>query len=425
MYRNLLFVLISFFLVACTSSKTIVTYPNYQQQKSNDFDLRIMQAYNYEYFNQYKEARNEFLALFNDYNITIFLENAFLLTLVNDLDKKEEINNISKPYLDKNDNLKRLSTLYALNSNNIKDAQKLGKELLNKKNDDPRNLELYGDILMRQNHLKDAIKYYRLAYNQIQNEEILFKLIGVYAILNDTLNVKKLLENSKKIYGCTLKTCVLLAKIYNDEKNEKALREIYIELYDITKNKNFILALIELLNSQDKNQEALQIALKYNVDDDIKLYLYQRLKLYTKAKELSVQIYEHTRNKEYLLRAAVFEFEGANLEKKITPKLVNSVREKFARAIDEKSDALYLNYYGYLLIDYDLDIKKGMQLVELALKQDPQNFYYLDSLAWGYYKLGDCDKAWDILKQTLVDKEFANSDESKAHIKAIKACKNQ
>ncbi|MGI7363814.1 ATP-dependent nuclease subunit B, partial [Campylobacter jejuni] len=55
-------------------------------------------------------------------------------------------------------------------------------------------------------------------------------------------------------------------------------------------------------------------------------------------------------------------------------------------------------------------------------KKEPQNLYYLDSLAWGYYKQGDCKKAWEILKQTLEDKEFANSDESKAHAKAIKAC---
>lgn len=110
------------------------------------------------------------------------------------------------------------------------------------------------------------------------------------------------------------------------------------------------------------------------------------------------------------------------MNKKITPQVVALVSEKFSNAIDENSDDLYLNYYGYLLINYDLDLKKGMKLVELALKKEPQNLYYLDSLAWGYYKQGDCKKAWEILKQTLEDKEFANSYESKAHAKAIKAC---
>ena len=67
-------------------------------------------------------------------------------------------------------------------------------------------------------------------------------------------------------------------------------------------------------------------------------------------------------------------------------------------------------------------MKKGIELVELALQNEPNNFYYLDSLAWGYYKLKECKKAWDILKPTFADKKFANSSESKEHQKAIKAC---
>lgn len=137
------------FLAACGSSKINVVYPDYTKYKSNDFDLRVMKAYNYEYYKQYKEARDEFLSLYQDYNNTNFLENAFLLTLANNLDKQAELDNLAKPYLNQNDNLKRLSALYALNSNDINNAQKLMKELLTKKDSDPRNLELYGDILVK------------------------------------------------------------------------------------------------------------------------------------------------------------------------------------------------------------------------------------------------------------------------------------
>ncbi len=312
MYRYLLFVLAAFFLVACGSSKINVVYPDYTKYKSNDFDLRVMKAYNYEYYKQYKEARDEFLSLYQDYNNTNFLENAFLLTLANNLDRQAELNNLAKPYLNQNDNLKRLSALYALNSNDINNAQKLMKELLVKKDSDPRNLELYGDILVKKNDLKNATKYYRSAYNQVQNEEILFKLIGIYAILNDTLNIKNVLEFSRKTNGCTLKTCVLLAKIYFDEKNIEALKSIYKELYQLTKNKSFALALVELLNSQGKTEEALKISLQYDLDDDIKFALYQNLKRFDDAKKMSLALYHKTKNKEYLLRAAVFEFEAAN-----------------------------------------------------------------------------------------------------------------
>lgn len=421
MYRNLLFILV-FFLSACAAPKSVIVYPSYKEQKSNDFDLRVMKAYNYQYFNENQKARDEFLSLFKDYNNTQFLENAYLLTLANNLNGAKQLDILAQPYLNKNDNLKRLSALYALYNNDITKAQKLIEELLTKKDKDIRNYELYGDVLIRKNEPNKAIKYYTLAYEQSQSEDILLKLIGSYAILNNNIKIENLLETFRRNNGCSLKTCMLLAKIYNDEKKYDALKQVYLDLYSLTKNENFLLATIEVVNMQGETKEALDLALKYNANDEVKLYLYENLKQFGKAKELSLQKYEQSKDKKYLLSAAVFEFEEATLAKKITPKLVDSVRAKFAKAIDENSDALYLNYYGYLLIDYDLDIKKGIELVKLALEKDPQNLYYLDSLAWGYYKLGECQKAWDILQKTLTNKKFSNSEESKAHIKAIKEC---
>ncbi|MBK1992893.1 ATP-dependent nuclease subunit B, partial [Campylobacter novaezeelandiae] len=219
-----------------------------------------------------------------------------------------------------------------------------------------------------------------------------------------------------------LRSCVILAKIYNDEKQFDLLESVYVDLYRLSNNKSFIYSLIDVLNKEQKKQKALDLAIEYDLDDNIKIFLYQDLKKFNEAKNLSLKMYEQSGNKEYLMRAAIFEFEQANLDKKITPSLILSVAKKFEKGIDDNSNALYLNYYGYLLIDYDLDIKKGMRLVELALEKEPNNLYYIDSLAWGYYKLKDCKKAWELLEQTFSDKEFSNSKESKEHLKAIKEC---
>lgn len=426
MYRNLLFILIfGIFLSACVDKKTIVVYKDYKEQKSNEFDSRLMQALTYSHFNEYEQARDEFLALFKDYNVTSFLENAYFLTLANNLDKASELDNLAKPYLNQNDNLKRLSVLYSLQNFNLARAEKLAKELLAKKSNDPRDLELYADVLVAKNEPKNAIKYYRLAYKHFQNEDLLFKIIGLYASFNDAKNIKILLENFKKTNGCTLKTCLLLAQIYNGERNIKALKDIYISLYETSHNKDFILALIELLNLQNQKEEALQLALKYDVKDDVKIFLYQSLNQFEEAKKLTLKMYEQDKDKKYLLRLAVIEFEEANFKNQLNPEKISQIAKKFEEGIDENSEPLYLNYYGYLLIDYDLDVKKGMRLVELALEKEPNNFYYIDSLAWGYYKLGDCQKAWELLKQTFSDEEFSNSQESKTHIKAIKECLSQ
>ncbi len=422
MFRNLFFILVCVFLSSCVKQEITVVYKDYKEQKSKEFDSRVMRVFTYSHFNEFKEARDEFLALFEDYKILSFLENAYLLSLANNLDKTDALNELAKPYLKESDTLKRLSVLYDLQNLNLTRAEKLIKELLKSKGENPRDFELYGDVLFAKGDFKDALKYYKMALKHYQSEELLFKIIGIYANANDIKNVKILLENFKKNHSCTLKTCLLLAKIYREERNFKALEQIYLSLYDLTNSKDFILALIELLTSQNKKQEALNYALKYEVKDEIKIFLYQSLKQFKEAKELSLELYKQSKNKEFLLRAAVFEFEEANSKGQIPPEKIAQIIDKFEEGIEENSDALYLNYYGYLLIDYDLDLKKGIRLVKLALEQDPSNFYYLDSLAWGYYKLGACKEAYELLEQTFSDKEFTETEESKAHIKAIKRC---
>lgn len=58
------------------------------------------------------------------------------------------------------------------------------------------------------------------------------------------------------------------------------------------------MALVELLNSQGKTEEALKISLQYDLDDDIKLALYQNLKRFDDAKKMSLALYHKTKNKE-------------------------------------------------------------------------------------------------------------------------------
>ena len=62
---------------------------------------------------------------------------------------------------------------------------------------------------------------------------------------------------------------------------------------------------------------------------------------------------------------------------------------------------VYLNYYGYILIDKNIDINKGLNIIKKALTQEPENTYFLDSLAWGEYKLGECSKAYKTMKKVV------------------------
>ncbi len=60
-----------------------------------------------------------------------------------------------------------------------------------------------------------------------------------------------------------------------------------------------------------------------------------------------------------------------------------------------------LNDLGYELIDGDIDIATGLELVQKANEMDSGAPHILDSLAWGYYKSGQYDKALMYSKQAV------------------------
>ena len=56
-------------------------------------------------------------------------------------------------------------------------------------------------------------------------------------------------------------------------------------------------------------------------------------------------------------------------------------------------DAEMLNYLGYVWLDEGKNISEAMQYIERAHQLTPKKPHIWDSLAWGYYKQGDLDKA--------------------------------
>ena len=98
------------------------------------------------------------------------------------------------------------------------------------------------------------------------------------------------------------------------------------------------------------------------------------------------------------------------------------IAELFEKSVYEANEAVYYNYYGYLLIDHDIDIKKGLELVLKAHELSPSSNYIIDSVAWGYYKLGDCKSAKEWMDKVAGDAEFMEQIESKTHKIAIDKC---
>jgi tetratricopeptide (TPR) repeat protein len=78
-------------------------------------------------------------------------------------------------------------------------------------------------------------------------------------------------------------------------------------------------------------------------------------------------------------------------------KFFDRAEEQFKRVLAlNPKNAPVLNYYGYMLGDRGMRLDEAEALVRRALKEDPYNGAYLDSLGWIYYKenkLADAEAA--------------------------------
>lgn len=158
---------------------------------------------------------------------------------------------------------------------------------------------------------------------------------------------------------------------------------------------------------------------KNHIEDDFLLELYKNTKQAEKAYNLLKKLYTNSSNPDYLAQQAIIEFELADNKNSI----LASVIEKFNISLKTSTNPIYQNFLAYLLIDYDIDISKGLILVKKALEQDPTNIAFIDTLAWGQYKINNCKEAYKNMK-LIVDEIGLNDEEIKLHWEKIKECRD-
>ena len=61
-----------------------------------------------------------------------------------------------------------------------------------------------------------------------------------------------------------------------------------------------------------------------------------------------------------------------------------------------------LNYLAYGWLERDQNLDQAIQMLQKAYKANPQSYYILDSLAWGYYKKNELQKAVDLMEEVIV-----------------------
>jgi lipopolysaccharide biosynthesis regulator YciM len=200
------------------------------------------------------------------------------------------------------------------------------------------------------------------------------------------------------------------------------LLSTYLRFYEMKKSDELAKRIIQIYDYKKEYLKLMSFLEESSSNDEVLLQIYINFKHYKKASKLAQKLYEESGDLDKLGQSAIFEYEGADDKK--DKKLQKRVIKKLKEVVSVEKKPLYLNYLGYLMIDNSIDVKEGIEYVKEALKENEDSAYYLDSLAWGYYKLGKCKKASQIINKAN-KLEGGDDPEVLEHIKIINRCKKR
>lgn len=187
-------------------------------------------------------------------------------------------------------------------------------------------------------------------------------------------------------------------------QNRKALQEADAALKKYPNNRELRMQRASLLGQEGHRDEAvaqLQSMLTGNADDrDIYLsiaQIYSQAKLYTKAEEVvqkALALSHNPDDQEYarFLLGSIYERQ----------KKFDLAEDQFRKVldVDPLNDAA-ANYLGYMLADRGVRLDESVKYIKDALKIEPNNGAYLDSLGWAYHKMNRNDMAQGPLEKAV------------------------
>ena len=401
--KYLLFLLI--FLAGCS-----VKQPQIGQKVFPNEDKYIIKALVYENTGDLKKAQKIYKFLYKKTDKKIYYRKYIEMLFFEK--KYDEVIKKSNTFLQKNwDNeIFKYEIFALLEKNKLEEAKEILLKKFNKKN--PFYYSMMSYILTKQKKYNEALVYSRSLYALNPTKQNLLNLVDLL-IKNRRYNeALAYLQTHYKLYGCDYEICLKIAQVYKALYDIDNLAIIYQKLgrYE---NKFFILAL-NLYIENGEYKKAIDLVDKYNLNKEYLIYIYEQMKSYKKAALVAMDLYIKTKNIDYLIKYTI-DIYNASQDKKTVKEVIN----KLKYILTQRKNAFLYNFLGYLLIDKNINPKEGIEYVKKALMIEPDNEEYIDSLAWGYYKLHKCKVAWGIIKNVQ-----SNDTTILMHKKKIKRCLN-
>jgi len=388
-------------------------------------DQYIIHALEYENQGMFNTSRQLYFKLFENTNKYEYLERFLNLSFA--LKDYSSVKKYASLYMLENikeeEQILKLYTFSLLNLKEKEETIKYAKILVSKFKDDT-NYSFLASIYFDLKEYEKAEIQFKKAYEIDKSVNILQTITNIQFFYT---NKKEESKNTIKTYiqenAYPFSLSLQLLSFYEKDNQKQKIMPLLEKMYYRYKKDDNEIALLETQNliiryliNEDKKKAILFLE-KNKIENEILISLYKNTNELQKAYLLLDKLYKESNNVEFLAQQAMVEFELAE-NKKI---VLISVVSKFDKALETITNPIYENYLAYILIDYDLDIKKGLVLVKKALLEEPDNLAYLDTLAWGQYKNNDCENAHKNMKKVIDNVKF-DDDEIKLHWEKIKEC---
>lgn len=387
-----------------------------------------------------KKARDMYLVLYEETQKPEYLKESILLSMsfespqivlgyINDFLAKNGDESSAPISQDMEINKASLDTHLKLN--NIDEALKIAK-YIESKEDEPVIHNVLGVLYLGLDQKDEAFKHFEILYNQTRSPEILLRLLSLYKQDGKIDKAVELLDSHLSGHPCEDDICFEALLLYDKagkiQKLQSILQEQYNQESNIANAKNLIYA----YTLGQKYTQALQIAKLYPFEPHLLFELYVGAKDYKNAQASALEVYKSYKEPMYLGFSHLYAFESL-VDKQDTNRVKNIIsgmqqaidliqKDSFLDSQKEGSLGVFYNFVGYLMIDYDIDLQKGVWYVQKALEIAPNDVAYLDSLAWGYYKQNECKKAREVFSK-IPKKEIKKDDELSTHSKKLNLCK--
>ena len=385
-----------------------VKQPKIGQKVIPDEDSYIIKALVYEDDNNLTAAINMYKFLYDKTKKSVYYEK-----LIEDLfykKKYKKVIKLSNEFLENRFD-KKIFMYKILSLLELKKTNEAKKELLTKLNKkDEFFYRMMAFIYLKEKKYKKAADYLKSLYALKHDKQTLLQLIDVLIKIKKYNEALAYLRTHLNMYGCEFDICLRLAIIYKQTYDYDSLANIYEKMGKF--DRKYLMFALRIYLDNGEYDKALKLIEKNNLGDEYKLIVYETKKDYKKASFYAYKLYEKTANLAYLLKYCTYRYESEP-----TKKTAEEIIPKLKYLIKFFPSPYIYNFLGYIMIDKDINIKEGLKYVQKAVEIKPDNQEYIDSLAWGYYKLGKCKEAWDIIKYIkLNDKEILK------HKKKIKEC---